>query len=142
MITPDQPSTGDEDTISLCSVEDTKRFLFKKLTHFKQEVFACIFMNAQHRILRYEALFYGSITGAPIYPRILAQKALEYNAAAIILAHNHPSGDKNPSQHDIQVTQDLIKILNFLDITVLDHIVVGDQDCSSFAELGLLYNNH
>jgi DNA repair protein RadC len=123
---------------SLSSSKKTKRFLIAKMADFKQEVFSCIFLNAQHQILLYESLFFGTITKTQVYPRIIAQKALEYNAAAVIFAHNHPSGDRKPSQNDIITTNELIEILKHLDILVLDHFVIANNSCTSFAELGLL----
>ncbi len=123
---------------SFISPSDAKQYLIAKLSAYKQEVFSCIFLNSKHQLLRYEELFHGTISCAPIYPRIIAQKALEYNAAALILSHNHPSGSTQPSDEDISTTQNLISVLNHLDIRVLDHIIVGGSDCCSLAEHGLL----
>lgn len=121
----------------LNSTLDAKSYLISKLANQSREIFACIFLDSKHKILCYEALFSGTINYTPIYPRVIAQKALEYNASAIILAHNHPSGDTEPSQSDILSTRELATILNHLDIKVLDHLIVGGQTCSSLAELGL-----
>jgi DNA repair protein RadC len=125
-------------TKNIASLSDAKKYLIAKLSSHKQEVFSCIFLNSKHHILHYEELFHGTISFTPIYPRIIAQKALEYNAAAIILAHNHPSGSTHPSESDLTATNSLVTILGHLDIRVLDHIIVGGNDCTSLAEKGLL----
>ncbi|WP_111976863.1 RadC family protein [Algibacillus agarilyticus] len=140
------------------SVEMTKRFLSENLKkgqvldssnacqHFLTaqlrdepfEVFACIFLDNQHRVIKYEPIFFGTIDGAAVYPRVVVTKALELRAAAIILAHNHPSGVAEPSHADKQITQRLIAALGLVDIRVLDHFIVGDGEVISFAEMGLL----
>jgi DNA repair protein RadC len=122
----------------ISSAGDAKNFVMAKLANFRQEVFACIFLNSRHRIIKYEQLFYGTIHCTPIYPRVIAQKALEYNASAVIFAHNHPSGDTKPSQSDLKSTQNLVTALSYLDIRVLDHLIVGGNQCISFIEEGLI----
>lgn len=122
----------------LTSAVDAKKYLVAKLAAHKRETFACIFLSSRHHIIKYEELFQGTINCAPIYPRIIAQKALDYNAAALILSHNHPSGDPKPSQSDIKATQDLIAVLAQLDIRVLDHIIVAGNRSLSFTEAGLI----
>jgi DNA repair protein RadC len=122
----------------LTSAKDAKNYLIAKLSNYKFEVFACIFLNTRHQIIKYEELFHGTLHCTPIYPRIVAQKGLEYNAGALILAHNHPSGRVYPSQNDITSTQDLITALNYLDIRVLDHIIIGGNKCFSLVEQGLI----
>ncbi|MEQ8802692.1 MAG: JAB domain-containing protein, partial [Haliea sp.] len=91
-----------------------------------------------HRILRCEDLFYGTLDGAAVYPREVAVRALQYHAAAVILAHNHPSGVAEPSQADRRITERLQSALGLLDIRVLDHVIIGRGQSYSFAESGLL----
>lgn len=131
----------EEDLMQACIISnalEAKKFLIAKLSSYKQEVFSCLFLNAKHHLIKYSELFYGTIHFTPIYPRVIAQKALEYNASALILAHNHPSGSILPSQSDITATEKLVSVLNILDISVLDHIIVGGNKCVSFTEKGLL----
>ncbi|MBA2654508.1 MAG: DNA repair protein RadC [Gammaproteobacteria bacterium] len=127
-----------QDNKPLTCAAEAKNYLIAKMSGYKQEVFACIFLTTKHAIIHYKELFYGTINCAPVFPRIIAQKALEYNAGAIILAHNHPSGNTEPSQNDISATQDLIPVLRCLDIRVLDHIIVANKECRSLAEEGHL----
>ncbi|GIA88948.1 DNA repair protein RadC [Vibrio cholerae] len=96
-----------------------------------------MFLDNQHRLIAFEELFFGTIDSASVYPREVLKAALKVNAAALIFAHNHPSGDATPSQADKQITQRLKEALALVDIRVLDHIVVGDS-AISFAERGLL----
>lgn len=114
-------------------------YLAQQLRPHPHEVFACLFLNAQHKLIKYEELFYGTINSSSVHPRVVAQKSLKYNAAAVILAHNHPSGEASPSTADQQITQTLIKTLELLDVTVLDHIIIGDTQHFSFANAGLLH---
>ena len=114
-----------------------KDFLRYKLAHQKREVFAVMLMDSQHRLIEYKELFFGTINAAPEYPREVMKEVLQQNAAAIILAHNHPSGVTEPSEADKRVTTRIKDALNHIDVPVLDHIVVG-QDTVSFAERGLL----
>ncbi|HAS8160916.1 TPA: DNA repair protein RadC, partial [Vibrio vulnificus] len=107
------------------------------LKHHEREVFAVMFLDNQHRLIAFEELFFGTIDSASVYPREVLKAALKINAAALIFAHNHPSGDATPSQADKQITQRLKEALALVDIRVLDHIVVGDS-AISFAERGLL----
>ena len=94
-------------------------------------------MDSQHRLIEYKELFFGTINAAPVYPREVMKEVLQQNAAAVILAHNHPSGVTEPSEADKRVTTRIKDALNHIDVPVLDHIVVG-QDTVSFAERGLL----
>ncbi|VAX01499.1 UPF0758 family protein [hydrothermal vent metagenome] len=118
--------------------ETTKQFLHAKLRDYEHEVFAALYLDSQHKVLKFEELFQGSIASATIYPREVIKSALKYNAATIIFAHNHPSGLAEPSQADQQITLKLKTALALIDIQVLDHIVIGDNQCTSFAERGLL----
>ncbi|WP_372430270.1 DNA repair protein RadC [Vibrio alginolyticus] len=120
-----------------CNPEATKTYLSCKLKHHEREVFAVMFLDNQHRLIAFEELFFGTIDSASVYPREVLKAALKVNAAALIFAHNHPSGDATPSQADKQITQRLKEALALVDIRVLDHIVVGDS-AISFAERGLL----
>lgn len=103
-----------------------------------REHFEVAFLNTKHRLLARERLFSGTIQGASVSPRIVAQRALALNAAAVILAHNHPSGDPTPSAADIALTKNLQAALDLVEVCILDHIVIGQHDAASFAQLGLL----
>ena len=122
---------------ALTSPEDTRQYLMARLRDRHQEVFACLFLDNQHRVIVFEELFYGTIDGASVHPREVVRRTLTHNAAAVILAHNHPSGVSEPSQADRRITQRLQEALALIDVRVLDHVVVGDV-CVSFAERGLL----
>jgi len=122
----------------LQSAADTQLYLTAKLRHESHEVFACLFLDNRHRVISFEPLFYGTIDGASVHPRQVVKRALYHNAAALILAHNHPSGIAEPSNADMQITLRLKEALALVDIRVLDHIVVGDEQSVSFAERGLL----
>lgn len=116
----------------------TRRYLKGKLRGYVREVFACLFLDNQHRLICYEELFFGTIDGASVHPREVVRRVLKHNAAAVIFAHNHPSGVAEPSQADRRITERLKSALALVDVRVLDHMVVGDQDVTSFAERGLL----
>ena len=120
------------------SVADTRRYLTAQLRHEPHEVFACLFLDNRHHVLAFEPLFYGTIDGASVHPRQVVRRALYHNAAALILAHNHPSGIAEPSQADRQVTQRLQAALELIDVRVLDHMIIGDNEVTSMAEHGLL----
>jgi DNA repair protein RadC len=122
---------------ALTSPEDTRRYLISRLRDRHQEVFACLFLDNRHRVIVFEELFYGTIDGASVHPREVVRRAMTHNAAAVILAHNHPSGVSEPSQADRRITERLKEALALIDVRVLDHVVVGDV-CVSFAERGLL----
>jgi DNA repair protein RadC len=123
---------------ALTSPETTRAYLSAQLRGYKHEVFACLFLDNQHRIIKLEELFRGTIDGASVYPREVAKQALQHNAAAVIFAHNHPSGIAEPSQADKLITQQLKQALELLDIRVLDHFIIGDGEPYSFAEHGLI----
>mgnify|MGYP000563098982 CR=1 FL=1 len=108
------------------------------LQDVEHEVFSALFLDAQHRVIRFEALFRGTIDGAAVYPREVVRQALEDNAAAVIFAHNHPSGVAEPSQADISLTRRLKEALGLVDIRVLDHMVIGHGEVISLAERGLM----
>ena len=123
---------------ALSSPGDTRRFLQYHLGGHNREVFTCLFLDSQHRVLRCEDLFLGTLDGAAVYPREVAVRALQYSAAAVIFAHNHPSGVAEPSSADRRITERLCAALALLDIRVLDHIIIGRGRAFSFAEEGLL----
>ncbi|MGF1548448.1 MAG: DNA repair protein RadC [Thiotrichales bacterium] len=115
----------------------SRSYVQQRLRHYPHEVFACLFLDTRHRLLAYEELFRGTIDGASVHPREVVRAALKHNAAAVILAHNHPSGVAEPSAADRQITQRLKDALALVDVRVLDHIVVG-EDAVSMAELGMV----
>jgi len=115
---------------------ETRCYLTARLRDYPYEVFACLFLDTRHRVIRYEELFRGTIDGASVHPREVVRRALQHNAAAVILAHNHPSGVAEPSDADRRITTRLKDALALVDIRVLDHIVIGDQPATSFAERG------
>ena len=118
--------------------DNTRRYLASRLRHYEREVFACLFLDNQHRLIRYEELFLGTIDGASVHPREVVKQVLFHNAAAVIFAHNHPSGVSAPSQADRRITERLRSALSLVDVRVLDHMIVGDTEVLSFAEKGLL----
>ncbi|MGZ4958998.1 MAG: RadC family protein [Methylomonas sp.] len=123
---------------ALTSPDVTRAYLSAQLRGYSYEVFACLFLDNQHRVIAWEELFRGTIDGASVYPREVAKRALFHHAAAVIFAHNHPSGIDEPSQADRQLTDKLKQALALFDIRVLDHFIVGDGDPFSFAEHGLI----
>ncbi len=116
----------------------TRRYIASQLRHYPHEVFACLYLDSQHRVIQFKKLFHGTIDQASVYPREVVKQALQYNASAVIFAHNHPSGDAEPSQADICITERLKTALATVDIRVLDHIVVGAGQTASVAERGLI----
>ena len=123
---------------ALSSSRDTKQYLQARLRDRREEVFCCLFLDNRHHILAFEELFNGTLNGATVYPREVIKRALEHNAAALIFAHNHPSGIAEPSHADKLLTSRLKEALALVDIRVLDHLVVGDGEVVSFSEQGLL----
>jgi DNA repair protein RadC len=117
---------------------DVRRYLRQKLGGRANEVFAVLLLDAQHRLLRYEELFFGTIDCASVYPREIVRRVLTANAAAVIFVHNHPSGVAEPSRTDVELTERLRRALSDIDVRVLDHMVVAANDVVSMAERGLL----
>lgn len=111
-------------------------YLKALLRHEPHEVFGCLFLDTKHRVLGFEALFRGSIDTTSVYPRQVVKRALAYNAAALILCHNHPSGITEPSQADRVLTKRLQKALALIDVRVLDHFIIGEGDPLSMSEYG------
>lgn len=122
----------------LSSPRDTERYLCAKLAHLEREVFGMLLLDNRHRVLAFAELFQGTINGTAVYAREIVKEALARNAAAVILAHNHPSGNADPSRADEVLTQRLKEALALVEIRVLDHLVIGNGECVSFAERGLL----
>ena len=120
------------------SPADTESFLKARMQHLDHELFCCLYLDNRHRVLRFDELFRGTIDGTSVYPREVVKEALSVNAAAVILAHNHPSGVAEPSQADERITQRLKSALELVDIRLLDHLIVGDGAATSLASRGLL----
>lgn len=122
----------------LNSSKATREYLRAKFRDCRSEVFSCLFLNNQHHVVKLEELFQGTIDGAAVYPREVVRRCLYHNAAAVILAHNHPSGVAEPSQADIAITKKLKAALATIEVRVLDHLVIGNSMVVSFAERGLI----
>ena len=116
----------------------TEQYLKSVLRDHPHEVFACLFLDTRHRVIAFEELFHGTIDGATVYPRVVAEKALRHGAAALIAAHNHPSGVCEPSLADQAITRRLKEALALLDIRLLDHFVIGDGAPVSMAARGMI----
>ena len=123
---------------ALGSPEETRRYLRIRLAEHKNEVFGCLFLDNRNRIIEVAELFQGTIDGASVHPRVVVQKALEFNAAAILFFHNHPSCVAEPSHADEAITRRLKEALALVDVRVLDHFVVTAGESVSFAERGLI----
>jgi len=124
--------------VSLTSPAETMEYLQTVLRDRKREIFTCLFLDTRHRVIAAEDLFQGSIDGACVYPRVVAERALKLSAAAVIVAHNHPSGVSEPSLADQAITRRLKDALLLLEIRLLDHFVVGDGPPVSMASRGML----
>lgn len=122
----------------LSSPRAVREYLQLSLQARQQEVFVAIFLDAQHRMVATEELFQGTLTQTSVYPREVIKRALFHNAAAMIFAHNHPSGVAEPSDSDRLLTEELKKSLALVDVRVLDHFIVAGAGCLSFAEKGML----
>ena len=125
------------ETEPFISPDHTRKFLQLKLSELEHEVFAVMFLDNRHRLITFEEMFRGTIDGANVYPREVVKTALKHNAAAVILAHNHPSGVAEPSRADEAITRRLKEALGLVDVRVLDHLVVGSE-IVSMAERGLI----
>jgi len=123
---------------SIRSPRDTESFLKARMQHLDHELFCCLYLDNRHRVLRFDELFRGTIDGTSVYPREVVKEALAVNAAAVILAHNHPSGVAEPSQADERITKRLKSALDLVDIRLLDHLIVGEGAATSLASRGLL----
>ena len=115
-----------------------RQYLVDILQNEKHEVFGALFLTNQHGLISYKKLFFGSISGCSVYTRVVASEALRLNAAAVILFHNHPSGSLEPSESDKSITKRIVEALSLIDVTVLDHIIVGINNSTSMASMGLV----
>ena len=125
-------------TNTIDSPDSTRQYIQLHFQGLDREAFACLFLDTQHRVIALETLFQGTIDSAAVYPREVVKRALQLNASALILCHNHPSGNTTPSQSDRRITERLIAALSLVDIKVLDHMIVGHGDILSMAGHGLL----
>ena len=123
---------------TLASPRATRDYLVARLRDLEHEVFCCLYLDNRHRLIHDEPLFRGTIDGASVHPREIVKQALGWNSAAVIVAHNHPSGVPEPSQADEWITRRIKDALALVDIRLLDHIIVGDGTSVSFAERGML----
>ena len=113
-------------------------YLRLSLSAREHEIFACVWMDAQHRVIKFEEMFRGTLTQSSVYPREVVKSALAHNAAAVIFAHNHPSGIAEPSRADELITTKLRNALALVEVKVLDHFIIAGKETLSFAERGLL----
>lgn len=120
------------------SAKSVKAYIQSTLSGLNRELFHVLFLDAQNKIIASETLFYGTLSSATVYPREIIKRGLELNAAAMILAHNHPSGVAEPSDSDIRITQQVSDAASLVDMRVLDHMIVGRGVVTSFAERGLI----
>jgi DNA repair protein RadC len=123
---------------ALNSSLDTKHYLQAQLRDRQSEVFCCLFLDNRHRVLAFDELFRGTIDNTTVYPREVVKQALHRNAAAVILAHNHPSGVADPSDADRLITRRIRDALELVDVRLLDHFIIGDGNCTSLASRGLI----
>ena len=122
---------------ALTDVHAVRAYLTTRLRGYPYEVFSCLFLDNKHRVIEYQELFKGTIDSSAVHPREVVRKVLDFNAAAVIFAHNHPSGVAEPSQADHRITDKLKEALGLIDCRVLDHFIIGDE-VVSFAERGYL----
>lgn len=126
-----------QDRLTVINSNYARTFLLSKMRDYQHEVFSCLFLNSKNQLIKYQELFHGSINGASVYPREIVKLALKFNSAAVIFAHNHPSGNPQPSRADKEITSNLKQALSLVDVNVLDHIIVGESTFS-MAERGLI----
>ncbi|ELY4313932.1 DNA repair protein RadC [Cronobacter sakazakii] len=127
-----------ETGVAFTSTQAARDWLRLKMAGLEREEFMVLYLNQQNQLIAYETLFTGTINSTEVHPREVVKRALYFNAAAVLFAHNHPSGDTTPSQADKAVTQRLVQALQLVDIRVPDHLIVGGTQILSFAEHGLL----
>ncbi len=125
------------ESVGLTSPEHAQDYIRACIAHNESEVFAVLFMDNRHRVISFDVMFHGTIDGASVYPREVVKRALEHNAAAVILAHNHPAGISTPSEADKALTIRLKDALALIDVRVIDHIIIG-EDTYTFSEHGLI----
>lgn len=116
----------------------TRRFLTARLRDLPYEVFACLYLNTRHHLIAFEELFRGTLDGATVHPREVVRQAIAYNAAALIVVHNHPSGVAEPSRADEAITRRLSEALALVDVRLLDHLIIAGPHTVSLAERGML----
>lgn len=126
------------DSQLLTSTSSVREYLKSEIGQEEREVFAVLFLDNKYRMIEFQVMFQGTIDKAEVYPREIVREALKLNAAAIIISHNHPSGDYEPSEADKRVTTEIHKACSILDIRLLDHMIVAGNCVTSFAERGLL----
>lgn len=122
----------------MSSPDQCRAYLKLKLASYPYEVFGVMFLDNRHRLIAFEEMFRCTIDGASVHPREVVRSALKHNAAAVVFAHNHPSGVTEPSQSDLRITQRLKDALALVEVRVLDHMIVGEGDLASLAERGLI----
>ena len=122
----------------LQSPQDASDYVIARMKAYRREVFACLFLDTRHRVIAFRELFWGTLDSAMVHPREIVAACLEVNGAALILAHNHPSGVAEPSSADAAITQRIVRAVEVIDVRVLDHLVVGDNQVVSLAERGLI----
>lgn len=127
-----------EDQISIQNPETVADFLMEDLRYLPQEHFVCLYLNIKNKIIHKKSLFIGSLNSSIVHPRDIFREGIRYNAASIICAHNHPSGDPTPSPEDLMVTQRLVEAGNLVGIEVVDHIIIGDGSFFSLRSEGLI----
>ena len=127
-----------QNPINLNNPVEVKKYLKLLLGGRQQEVFVVLFLDTQHRLIAAEELFHGTLTQTSVYPREVVKRALMHNAAAVLLAHTHPSGLAEPSRADQLLTNVLKEALALVDVSALDHFIIGDESALSFAERGLI----
>ena len=120
------------------NVKIVREYCQIKIAHLEHEVFAVLFLDTQHRLIEFHTMFRGTISHSAVYPREIIKTALATNAAAMILCHNHPSGEINPSEADKTITHKIQQAADLFEIRILDHIIVGLTKTYSFAEEGLI----
>ena len=120
------------------NAKDLVDYLYSSMGFLNREIFKTVFLNVKNEIIKIDDLFVGTVNESPVYPREIMRKAFIYNAVSIIIVHNHPSGDVTPSRGDILVTEKIKNICDTMDISLLDHIIIGKDKYYSFAEKGIL----
>lgn len=126
------------DRALLANPRDSGEFLSARLRHLPYEVFACLYLDNRHRVLAFDELFRGTVDSASVHPREVVRACLQHNAAAVIVAHNHPSGEAEPSPADQAITRELSQALRLIDVRLLDHLIIGDGEPVSMLARGLL----
>ena len=123
---------------SLTSSSLTRQYVRARMRSYEREVFLCLFLDSQHRVIADEELFQGTLDGSMVHPREVVKRCLHHNAGAMIFVHNHPSGVAEPSQADISITRRLKSALDLIGVRTLDHLIVGEEEVTSLAERGLV----